>query len=284
MMTLRAIKWSQYVYVSDVIATRLNSFAGATETADPFAIEKNTHLWLLFQAVSLIEGESASGRHLHNLIQPCDGIMDDDFRDSLCQALADADNKAPYNNPIVKVFPTWRSHFYDPDTGTNWMNQTNPTALTEGSRFYEASQRAYHEKNWGEAGYNFGLALHYITDLTQPMHAANFTYLDSQRRGYHNDFERYAKSILHRIEPPRVYAPLLDSAPYRGFFHAVARYTKDHYYAIICQPKWTRNYSTWYRDGNLWDERIGSILPVILSDAIQHTAQFLLMWHKDATR
>lgn len=270
------------MYVSDIVATRLNSFAGSTETADPFAIDKNTHLWLLFQAVSLIENESASGAHLHDLIQPCDGVMDDDFRDSLCQALADADNKAPYNDPVVKIFPTWRSHFYDPDTGTNWMNQTDPTALTEGCRFYEASQRAYHREDWSEAGYNFGLALHYITDLTQPMHAANFTYLDSKRRGYHNDFERYAKSYLHRVETPREYAPLLENASYRTFIHNIARYTKDSYYDAICRPDWTRAYTKWYRDTGVWDERIGSQLPVILNDAVQHTAQFLLMWYEDA--
>jgi phospholipase C len=238
---------------------------------------------LLFNAASLLENEGAVGQQIHRAIKPEDAFLNDDFRDALCQGLWDADKKAPYNSPVLEVIPTWKSHFYDPDTGTNWMGQTAPTALSEGVRFYWVSQRAYRRGDWVKAGYAFGLALHYLSDLTQPMHAANFTWLDSQGLGFHTDFERYVKATLHQINPPRVYEPLLSQTSIEDYFHAVARRSKDTYYSRVCKPEWTQHYDEAARSHTVWNQRIGVLVPLILADAVQMTTQFLLMWFKDAS-
>lgn len=51
------------------------------------------------------------------------------------------------------------------------------------------------------AGYWLGLSLHYLTDLTRPMHAGNFTYLDSYFIGYHTGFESYALEVQADVTP-----------------------------------------------------------------------------------
>jgi phospholipase C len=216
------------------------------------------------------------------LIRPWEGWLNDDFHDALCCGLWDADKKAPYNNPVLEVVPTWKSHFYDPDTQTNWLGEFQPTAVSEGITYYREAQRAFRREHWQEAGHKLGVALHYLTDLTQPMHAANFTWLDSLSFGYHTDFERYVKNMLPRIKPPKVYAPRLNETRYKRYFHAVARYSKDTYFALLCKPEWTQHYTNEARAEKVWDARVGTLVPHILSDAVQMTAQFLLLWFTEA--
>jgi phospholipase C len=253
------------------------------ETINPFETTRNPHLWLLFQAASLLEPEGIAGRKIHNLIQPQDGVLNDDFRDALIQGLWDADNKASYNDLVWGAVPTWKSHFYDPDTRTNWTGQTTPTALSEGWRYYHQSQRAFQRERWEDAGYALGLSLHYVTDLTQPMHAANFTWIHSQSFGYHTDFERYVKDTLHLIDAPTAYVPLLPDTSLAALIHNIARYSKDRYFAQLCRARWTQNYSEAARAESVWQERVGMLVPNMLADAVQITAQFLLMWNKDVS-
>lgn len=254
------------------------------ETTDPFETTCNTHLWLLFRAASLLEKQGSAGRQLFERIQPQDGKLNDAFRDALIQGLWDADKKAPYNDPIWRAVPIWKSHFYDPDTRTNWVGQTTPTALSEGWRYYHQSVRAFQRDHLAKAGYALGLALHYVSDLTQPMHAANFTWLHSQSFGFHTDFERYVKNILHRMDAPSVYAPLLPEMPLASFIHSVARYSKDRYFVQLCRSRWTQHYHEESQSESIWEQRVGGLIPPMLADAVQMTVQFLLMWFKDATQ
>lgn len=253
------------------------------DPAQAFEIEGNTHLWLLFSAASLAAHHSRTGRLLNRLIQPWQGAINDGFHDALCQALWDADHRAPYNDPLIDLIPTWKSHFYDPDTRGTWTGETHISALTQGCYYYRQSLDAYRSGDLRETGYALGLAVHYLSDMTQPMHAANFTWFHSQSPGYHTDFERYAKTLLPRIEQPRVYKPLCaDKTTPEVYFHTVARYSKDTYLNAICKTAWTRGFSEAERADAVWERRVGGILPHILHDAIQHVAQFLLLWARDA--
>src|SRR5437660_10223779 len=96
----------------------------------------------------------------------------------MCMGIYAADVQAPYNDPVAGQ-ATYKSHFYDPDSGENWMHETDPTALTRGRMYFSLARDAYFDGDMGHAGYLFGLSLHYLTDLSQPMHAGNFTYISS---------------------------------------------------------------------------------------------------------
>jgi hypothetical protein len=148
-----------------------------TEDSDPSHPRRpmwddDTHKWLVNQAFDALS-RVADLPNVDKLIalwklQP--------FRDQVFKGLHDADYEAEYKG---FVFST---HFYDPDKGRSWYEADGENALTECLRFAGEAFSLLHEAGWPatdswpvtRAGYCLGLALHYLTDLTQPMHAANF--------------------------------------------------------------------------------------------------------------
>jgi phospholipase C len=234
----------------------------------------NTHIWLTDHAVNLIRRESAAGRQFAALIM----ARENGFYQAVCRGLLDADKKAPFNNPLFGKIPTWASHFYDPDSATNWLGQDAPTAVSDGSLYYQLARESYLSGDLREAGYTLGLSLHYMTDLTQPMHAANFTWFDSWPFGYHTAFEGYARRNLSRFGTPRFYHPVLPASEPEAFLMAVARRAKDRFYTAICPPEWTQTFNPITCTDAIWTRRVGDLMPAILDDAVQATAQYVLAW------
>jgi len=268
--------------IDAALITAMPALPGDAEqdAEDAFDEQKSTHLWIVSHAAVLLKEEGKAGQRIYELVKPHRGKIGDSFHDNLCQGLSDADHKAPYNDPLFPsgTIPTWKSHFYDPDTRTNWLGEASPTAVTSGSLYYYLSRDTYTSGDMEQAGYYLGLALHYLTDLTQPMHAANFTWLDSRRFGYHTDFENYARNVRRRISPPVKYTPLaFGSAPYE-YLQAVARRTKDRYYHIVCKPEWTQTYERETMTEEMWDLRLGRYMEPMLTDAVIITAGYLLTW------
>jgi len=101
------------------------------------------------------------------------------FQQWVYRGLKDADDKSPWTDN------NWRSHFYNPVNGQNYAGSAELTAMSEGRRYFGLSkhvgQRIFRlgpqagDMLFKHAGYYLGLSLHFLTDLTQPMHAANFT-------------------------------------------------------------------------------------------------------------
>src|SRR5262249_15788483 len=157
----------------------------------------------------LASKQGVIGKKFYDIFQP-DKAHGDVFHDAVCQGVYDADYLAEYNNPKNDgrlIVPTWKSHFYDPDTGKNWEGDTDPTALPMGRKLFNDSVIAYHNGNKQDAGYKLGLSLHYLTDVGQPMHAANFTAIDLPL-GWHARFEEEIV-LPHQSEfiPDSAYTP-----------------------------------------------------------------------------
>lgn len=91
-------------------------------------------------------------------------------------------------------YGTFAGHFYDPDTGKNWLGQTSPTARTRAELYFESAVAAYSDGNSEKAMEYLGKGTHYVSDLNEPHHASNLTALDSN----HTDFEKYVDK--HRTE------------------------------------------------------------------------------------
>lgn len=72
----------------------------AEDVAQAFEINRNTHLWLLFQAAALVENQGAAGRQMHDLIKPWQGKVNDDFHDGLCRVCGMPTKKRPITTPI----------------------------------------------------------------------------------------------------------------------------------------------------------------------------------------
>ncbi len=162
----------------------------------------STHLWIVDRALDLL-----SSRTDLPLAASIVSVMNaPGCRSQWQQGLLDADFLAAYNNgffdtkpgdPTAKLLAsgaTWKSHFYDPDTGRNYEGETSPTARTQAARFLAAATTDWAARRTASACYELGLSLHYMTDATQPMHASNFTAKD-RALSLHTNVESYAMQV-----------------------------------------------------------------------------------------
>lgn len=91
-------------------------------------------------------------------------------------------------------YGTFSGHFYDPDTGKNWLGQKNPTARTRAEVYFQSAVAAYRDGYIDKAMEYLGKGTHYVSDLNEPHHASNLTAVNSN----HSDFEKYVDQ--HRTE------------------------------------------------------------------------------------
>jgi hypothetical protein len=167
---------------------------------------RSTHLWIVNRAVDLLRLQAGDPQ--------ADGIIAllsaADCQPSWHQGLVDADFKAAYNGAhwdvpvaassveLILAGATWESHFYDPDSGRNYKGNTTPTAYDQ-ALLHLANAQAKLAANSRPAGcYELGLSLHYATDITQPMHASNYT-AENYPVKLHSDFETYAEAQQTRF-------------------------------------------------------------------------------------
>jgi phospholipase C len=165
----------------------------------------STHLFIVNRAIDLLEKRSELPRAKRIV-----SVMNDaQCRTEWQQGLVDADYKAVYNNGAADLtpdggkaqwlaaLPSFKSHFYDPDTELNYKGERFPTARTE-SRTHVVNWSKERAKSPKGSCYELGLALHYMTDATQPVHAANFTNTD-RAIALHSHLEHYALDNQNRF-------------------------------------------------------------------------------------
>lgn len=173
--------------------------------------DDETHRWVLASALAVLE-------HHREWLPEAENVLElwrvQQFDTGVTDGLYDADYKPEYKGFAGETFS---SHFCDPDTGKNFLNFQGATALTEVQRFSASAAqlaasllidrragRRVDGQRYYDAGYQLGLALHYFTDLTQPMHAANFANimptlrLDDRR---HSGFETYVETVKKGTDP-----------------------------------------------------------------------------------
>lgn len=82
---------------------------------------------------------------------------------------------------------TYAGHFYNPNTGKNWLGQTSPTAKSRAVSYFNSAVSEYKKGNISTAIKYIGIGSHYVSDLNEPHHASNLTALNSN----HTEFETY---------------------------------------------------------------------------------------------
>lgn len=173
------------------------------EDENGFIWEEETHRKMVETSIALLKPYNAS-KDVRLFLQ---FAQESDFMKSLYQGLVDADKKwkLKYTGFLYCY------HFYDPDTGKNFLGGKR-TALTEGTRYFGTAKKCAKiillklkkgemvtQKEWENCGYQLGLASHYLTDLIQPMHAANFANIFPTfhwRDWRHSTFEDKAEEII----------------------------------------------------------------------------------------
>lgn len=147
----------------------------------PSKDEINTHLWLFNQAEKIL-AKDVTGAQL-DLVRELKN-----YNKEIAQGIFDADHKNPYYDKN-----TFLSHFYNPKTHKTYIPGF-PNAKDTGTKYFNISVEEYQDGNFEKAFYNLGLAIHYYTDVSQPMHANNFTAL-SHPVGYHCAYENYVDTF-----------------------------------------------------------------------------------------
>jgi hypothetical protein len=182
-------------------------FAGTTAEPDGGSVawSSRTHRWLVDSAAAILL--------YHQDDVPEASVFaafwaNPTFQQGVFRGLLDADFVYPYNSCL------YSSHFYDPDTKRNIFGDTEYTAYTQCLKYFaESQQRARQilteqdtsDAAYGDAGYALGLSLHYLTDLTQPMHAANFANILPTLNPLdwrHSGFEEYLEAIMEQKDNP----------------------------------------------------------------------------------
>jgi len=192
------------------------------EALDAHDEHHSGHLWIVNRSLDLLE------EHDDPHARAVTALM----RGPTCQAgwqqgLIDADYIGEYNGGRSNLRPgdgtlsialsgaSWQAHFYDPDTGQNYKGGSD-TAYPRALEYFDdalellacdgASSCAVTRARFRFAGddvqkgcYALGLALHFVTDISQPMHTALFTATDYPIK-QHSHVEEYAMTIQHRYE------------------------------------------------------------------------------------
>jgi hypothetical protein len=272
--------------IGPIVIPAIGSGLVGWDTEDVWDETKSTHLYIVNRAAQLVatSTDPAVAQFVSSQIQPflTQGAAGP-FRTGMCHGLYDADFLSPYNDPNWINQATWKSHFYDQSTGTNYEGETTPTALTNGTAYLSQSlQKLRTDPNLYNGGYALGLALHYFTDLTQPMHSANYTYLSSFPFGYHTDFEVYVMSVQATVAQPSVTGFLPGQfADIASVFSANAKSSKETYFAALDQA---HKYASWKWSPAQWQNAVQAMLPGILDDAVAITAQLLYQFILELTR
>lgn len=118
--------------------------------------------------------------------------------------------------PTLPPWFMYHYHFYNPETGTSfaWPTWLYPhNAVSKGAETFNTSVRHYREGRHDQAFIDLGLSLHYLTDLCQPMHAANFINNPVSGNGdwRHSGYETYAEDFVKNrdfFRQPGGYPPI----------------------------------------------------------------------------
>lgn len=139
--------------------------------------------------------------------------------------------------PDTPFYFMYYYHFFNPDTGGSfaWPASWYPDhAVSRGGETFDNSVRLYREgpSKYDEAFVHLGLSLHYLTDLCQPMHAANFINNPVFGDWRHSGYEKYAEDFVQNrnfFRQPGGYPPIRrdeieDTSPTaRGWLLGVAQ-------------------------------------------------------------
>ena len=132
----------------------------------------------------------------------------------------------------------FKAHFYDPDTGTNFRDETSPTAKTRtGTHYYDAWYILQADffmdvtsDEFNQVLESLGRALHYLQDMCVPHHASNKTALASN----HLEFESYVEGKLETY----IEAMPTGACYYHSFARENSASDLAHYAATIAKPKY----------------------------------------------
>lgn len=174
-------------------------------------------LWNEYTHFRIVEMAVHYLRHMENPTREARFISEMWDRGSvkIAEGLKGADEWDDWK-PTHPIWAMFYYHFYNPDTGTSfpWPSDWyRNNAVSKGTETFDNSVRMYREgaHRHAEAFVHLGLTLHYLTDLCQPMHAANFINNPLLGDWRHSGYETYAEDFVKNrnfFRQPGGYPPI----------------------------------------------------------------------------
>jgi hypothetical protein len=237
---------------------------------DPDDETKSTHLWIFNRAVDLILGDAGLREKNPELAH---FLYDQEFVKGVHQGIYEADYPAGgmyfgYYSSGGTGMP-FLAHFYNPILKTSYAGigdklfspKWNPitfifsektryeidevNALKFGLYFLLLSSSTNEGKQ--ASGKYLGLAIHYLEDLTQPMHSGLFINLPDDYPGYrHGNYENWTMIIQEKARIPK---DLLKLDDFKGF-------KKQDFYELAANRSFDV-FKTWYDKSPIGGTPIG---------------------------
>ncbi len=174
-------------------------------------------LWDEYTHFRIVEMAVHYLRHMENPTAEARFISELWYRGSrkIAEGLKGADEWGAWK-PTHPAWAMFYFHFYNPETGTSfpWPSSWYPhNAVSKGTETFNTSVRLYREGELrhDDALVHLGLSLHFLTDLCQPMHAANFINNPLYGDWRHSGYETYAEDFTKNrnfFKQPGGYPPI----------------------------------------------------------------------------
>lgn len=240
----------------------------STTRLNPYQEKKNTHLWILRNAINVMklsEGDEITSRELNLLAE---------WKKPLEKGIHHADWLC-----FCNTFYLYGNHYYNPDTEKSFI--PTKTAKDMGLRFFKKAGEHYKKGNLKKAFYCLGLSLHYVTDLTQPMHAALFTPWNITMPLYHSKFEDFAAKIQDRFTLNQKITFNLSTTIDPGtYIHQTAQQAKKEHLNILNKTIRHNYLLGWFKNHHRqhWQQKVTTTIGMQLIRAQVFTAQFIHLW------
>lgn len=185
---------------------------------------------------------------------------------------------ADYENPYYDN-STFASHFYDPDNGKTYIPFAKQAKET-GAKYFKLAGESYKNKDMKQAFFYLGLSLHYLGDVNQPMHAANFTNL-SYPQGFHSKYENFVDTIKdnYKVTDGNGYWNWKGTNP-EDWIHGAAVAAKQDYAGIVNDntKDWFVKAAVSQEYADKWRAEVTPMTGKRLMDAQRVTAGYIQLW------
>ncbi|MFK4935453.1 phospholipase C [Lactococcus garvieae] len=238
----------------------------------------NTHLWIVNHAIKILEN---TGTKAAIDINKLDTTFTKENKKKLEQGIYDADHL----NPFMDSY-SFASHFYNPYADNTYIPGYWSNAKICGTKYFNQSIDSYKKGDIEGAVYYLGISLHFFTDVSQPMHANNYTNL-SWPQGFHSKYENFVDTIKEKADAQKYpMIKLTDSIDPAEWFIQNARIGNKNFDKIVNNRTTSKfilaSVSQKASDG--WHSEVTSPTLQILRTSQQTTAGYINFWLRTVQR
>ncbi|WIY62214.1 phospholipase C [Bacillus arachidis] len=227
----------------------------------------SSHLWIVNRAIDIMSQNTT-------VVKQNETALLNEWRTDLEKGIYSADYENPYYDNS-----TFASHFYDPDSGKTYIPFAKQAKQT-GAKYFKLAGEAYQNKDLKNAFFYLGLSLHYLGDVNQPMHAANFTNI-SHPFGFHSKYENFVDTVKdnYRVTDGNGYWNWKSVNP-EEWVHASATAAKADFPSIVNSntKNWFLKAAVSQDSADKWRAEVTPVTGKRLIEAQRITAGYIHLW------